>query len=40
MCQITDLDIQFGNVMHSPKYYSDINPEEREETLKSAIVYC
>ena len=29
-----------GNVMHSPNYYSDMNPDEREEMLKSAIVYC
>lgn len=24
----------------SPNYYSDMNPEERDEKLKSAIVYC
>ncbi|PWA67168.1 reverse transcriptase domain, Reverse transcriptase zinc-binding domain protein [Artemisia annua] len=29
-----------GNLMHSPNYYSDMNPEKRKETLKSAIVYC
>ncbi|GKC40764.1 hypothetical protein Tco_1053148 [Tanacetum coccineum] len=26
-----------GNMMHSPNYYSEMNHEEREETLKSAI---
>ncbi|KAI3802873.1 hypothetical protein L1987_31018 [Smallanthus sonchifolius] len=26
--------------MHSPNYYSDMNDEERDEKLKSAIVYC
>ncbi|KAI3790116.1 hypothetical protein L2E82_02930 [Cichorium intybus] len=28
------------STMPSPNYYSDMNSEERDEKLKSAIVYC
>ncbi|KAK1417378.1 hypothetical protein QVD17_26505 [Tagetes erecta] len=29
-----------SSITNSPNYYSDMNDEERDEKLKSAIVYC
>nr|GFA40416.1 hypothetical protein [Tanacetum cinerariifolium] len=38
--KVVAVTIFSGNMMHSPNCYSEMNHEEREEKLKSAIVYC
>ncbi|KAL4589558.1 hypothetical protein LXL04_002466 [Taraxacum kok-saghyz] len=33
-------EVSSTSTMSSPKYYSNMNNEERDEKLKSAILYC